>query len=260
VVGLALAAVLLISGIAQARDSHAPPGAKDRWLPCESWVMYHWLPFNERSLYAQTGITRSEFLRYIRNDDQHSLGKLIRHKGKDPSEIVDKLMEQWDGKVTDAQMTELHRRASELMTQGHLSQHVFFHLFHDPAIALNSRWIFNVAPGDYQRARLRAYNPREIAKHGHVSVQHAVRRAMAVLRRYERQGVATKQTSRAEANKFLRIQRKNLNRWLGQNIKRSHARRFPHGTKSPRGSALKRACSFMGGPGHKMGAHDKMGM
>ena len=79
---------------------------------------------------------------------------MIKRKGKNPDEIVDKLMYQWRGKVNSKQFTELKRRADATMTQGHLAQHVFFHYFHNPTLAFNARKIFNVAPGDYHRARL----------------------------------------------------------------------------------------------------------
>ena len=49
---LVLLLTLLAIAPAGAKDSHAPPAANDRWLPCEPWVMYHWLPFSERRLYA----------------------------------------------------------------------------------------------------------------------------------------------------------------------------------------------------------------
>ena len=83
----------------------------------------------------------------------------MRRHGKDPDAIVDKLMSKWNGKVSAERFAELKRRSGELMTQGHLSQHVFFHYFHHPALALNSRWIFGVRSADYHRARLRGWSP-----------------------------------------------------------------------------------------------------
>lgn len=256
-----LAAIVLVASMTAvvlpsiAKDSHAPPEASERWLPCESWVQYHWIPYNEKHLYALTGIKRSEFRRWIREDHINTLGGLVKRKGKDPDEIVEKLMHQWHGKVSAEKFTELKRRADATMTQGHLAQHVFFHYFHNPTLAFHARSIFNVAPGDYQSARLQGWTPREIAEEGGVRTRTAVRRAMRAMARSQTRAVKTKQTTRAQANMFLRQQREWLDVWLKQSIHTHRKGEFPRG-KKVKGSRVERACKYLAGSSHPDGKYD----
>lgn len=256
VFGAALALAALMIAPAAAKDSHAPPDARDRWLPCEGWVMYHRLPFSERRLYTATGIDREEFRRYIRDDDHHTLGKLIRRHGKDPDAIAEQLVSKWRGKVGDAQFAELSRRTGELMTQGHLAQHVFFHYFHHPAMALNSRWIFGVRSADYHRARLQGWSPTEIGAHAGRSRAQVARRTMIVLRRYARRSVSLKESSRGQARSFLALQRRAIRSWLQQDIHQHRQGQFPHGNPELKGTRLQRACVYLAGRSHPGGEHD----
>lgn len=253
---LVLLLTLLSIAPAGAKDSHAPPAANDRWLPCEPWVMYHWLPFSERRLYGLTGITREEFHRHIRDDDHHTLGQLVRRHGKDPDAIVDKLMSKWNGKVSEARFAELKRRSGELMTQGHLSQHVFFHYFHHPALALNSQRIFGVRSADYHRARLRGWSPAEIGAHTGRSREQVVRRAMVVLKRYARQSARTGQSSPRQAKLLTQLQRRAAYGWLDQDINQHRQGDFPHGSPPLKGTRAHRACVYLAGRSHVKGEHE----
>jgi hypothetical protein len=239
-----------------ARDTHAPPGANDRWLPCEQWVMFHWLPFDERQLYAASGIKRHEFRKWIRDDDNHTLAGLIEKRGGDPRAIVAALMNPVKAHRSPEQFAELTRRANELMTQGHLSQHVFFHYFHDPLLAINSRAIFNIAPGDYQRARLTGFSPAEIAIRGGVAPREAVRRAFVVLRANANQAVRRGEVTRSQSSFFLRRQRNWLGVWLTQTVHSDRKRVFPSGRKPAKGNRLRQACSYMAGSGRPSGRYD----
>jgi hypothetical protein len=258
VLALTVCVFLLAAAPAVARDSHAPDGARDRWLPCESWVMYHWIPFDQKRLWAITGIKKHEFRHWIADDDNHSLGMLIERHGHDPDEVTAQLMEQWRGKVSLQKLAELTRRTNALMTQGHLSQHVFFHYFHDPLLAMNSKWIFNIPPGDYHRARLRGYSPAEIAIRGGVSVRKAVRRTMTVLRRNQNEAIKNDQTSPAQARSFLKQQRKWTNFWLTQKLYAHRKDSFPAGHAAAKGNRLRQACTYMAGASHPAGEHDDL--
>ncbi|MFY9264387.1 MAG: hypothetical protein WAO61_03030 [Solirubrobacterales bacterium] len=246
----------VLAVVAVAKDTHAPAKAGDRWLPCENWAMFHWIPFNERHLYALTGIKRWQFKRWIRDDDRHTLAKLIRRRGKDPDVIVQKLMAQWRGKVDTAQFAELQRRAGELMTQGHLSQHVFFHYFHNPAIALNSKYIFGVRSPDYMAARRHAFTPREIARAGGRSGRTVIRRTFKVLRDYADRGVRLKQVSRRQANFFIRQQRQWLEIWWDQRIGRRDITGFPRGTPARKRRRATATCGYFAGSNHVPGPHE----
>lgn len=258
VLALTVCVFLVAAAPVVARDSHAPDGARDRWLPCESWVMYHWIPFDQERLWAITGIKKLEFRHWIADDDNHTLGMLVERHGHDPKDVTDQLMQQWRGKVSAQKLEELERRTNELMTQGHLSQHVFFHYFHDPLLAMNSKWIFNIPPGDYHRARLRGYSPSEIAIRGGVSVRKAVRRTMTVMQRNQNEAVKNDQTSRAQAESFLRQQRKWTNFWLTQKLYSHRRDSFPAGYKAASGNRLRQACTYLAGASHPTGKHDDL--
>ncbi|MGH2959373.1 MAG: hypothetical protein ACRDKE_07190 [Solirubrobacterales bacterium] len=256
VLSLAVLFILGCAVVAHARDSEAPKRAGDRWLPCEPWVMYHWLPFDSRALYAETGISRKEWHDYIApDDDSHSLGQLVEKHGKDPDAVVQKLMQRWNGRVSAPKLTELTRRANALMTQGHLAQHVFFHYFHHPMLGIRARWVFNVSPGDYHAARMAGFTPREIARHGGKPVSRAVRRALVVLREIQDEAVASGQTTRAQARQFLIEQRKWVPRWLNQSV-RPRGKPFPKGSPSPAGKRDVQACQHMVGAKHISGPRD----
>lgn len=252
---LALLVAIALTVPAQSQDSDAPKGANPRWLPCEAWVMFHWLPFDENSLFRLGGFSRSELKAHLKTDGP-TIAQLLRKKGRKPDVVVAKLMYRWRGKVDDRRLKELTRRANALMTQSHLSQHVFFHLYHHPAIGLNSRYIFKLPTADYHKARMSGFSPREIAKYGGVSVKTAVRRTMAVFKKSQAEGVRRHNTTRAEARTFLKHQRAWTRNWLAQDIHLLPKREFPHGTKPFRGSRMAKACRLMTGADHEQGEHD----
>lgn len=247
---------LALSIPAFGKDSDAPKNAGDRWLPCEPWVMYHWLPFDERELYRVTGIKQAELRDWIRDDDRHTLGQLVKRHGKRPADVVEHLLRKQKRRFSEAHHRELLRRGNALMTQGHLAQHVFFHYFHNPALAENSRWVFGIRPGDYHRARLRGWTPREIAARGGRSMKSAQRRAMRVMADLQTEGVHGGETTRAQANQFLKLQRSWIKRWRVQSIHSHRKADFPRGYAAPRGNRLKRACTYMAGSNHIDGDHD----
>lgn len=248
----AAALFLGVAAIAVAKDTHAPAKAGDRWLPCEPWVMFHWLPFDAEKLYSATGTTRRQWHDYILDDDHHTLEKFIENRGGDPEAVIDQLMTRWKGRVSDAKFNELSRRAHELLTQGHLAQHVFFHYFHHPMLGIRARYIFNVSPSDYHAARMAGFTPREIAKHGGVPLARAVRRALKVLRESQEEAITSGQTQRAQSRAFLKQERGWVKTWLKQSI-RPRQKHFPHGTKKITGTRDQQACEHMVGPVHVKG-------
>lgn len=257
VVIAALSLPVLFCAAVAARDSHAPAGAGDRWLPCENWAMFHWLPFNERRLYALGGFKRAQFKAWIRDDDHHTLAGFIERHGKDPDMIVEQLMEPWTGKVSVEQFNELKRRTGEVMTQGHLSQHVMFHYFHNPAIALNSKYIFGVRSPDFMAARHHGYSPRQIAKAGRHSGRTVIRRAFKVLRRYANAGVRGDHTTRKQSSSFMGQQRGWLNRWWHQKIgRRGDMKKFPRGHRAHTNDRHTVTCGYFVGSNHVKGEHE----
>ena len=60
----------------------------------------------------------------------------------------------------------LERRALETLTQGHLSNHVIFHVFHTPAIADHARTIFGLRPATFRHLRDSGLSPTTITQRG----------------------------------------------------------------------------------------------
>ena len=203
---------------AAARDSEAPRGASHRWLPCEDWVMYHWVPYDERRLFRLLRVRRATVLRWLRDDRHHSLAELARRRGRDPERLADALVAPWTGRVTPEHHAELRRRALRTLTQGHLAQHLSFHPFHQPAIALRARLLFGVPALSYQRQRLLGRSPAHIAALRGRSRRVLARRAMAVFRTTGEVGVARGWTPRAQARRLVRRQRVGLSHWLDSTI------------------------------------------
>ena len=226
-VSLALIAVG-VGSIATARESGparslqdplAPEGADPRWLPCEDWVMYHWIPYDESHLFSMLAMDRAAVERWLEDDDVHSLAQLVRRRGLDPAEVAQDLVSAWAGQASEQQRLVLVDRASRTLTEGHLAQHVFFHFAHYPAVALRARTVFGIAPLRYQRFRLAGWTPSEIARqHGRTAAR--VRRlTVPILRDGARAGVAGLETPPAQAQRLLTLQRGGLAAWLMQRIR-----------------------------------------
>ena len=230
----ALAGSLTPAAPAAAQDSEAPPGASPRWLPCEEWVMYHWVPFDERRLFALLGVGRPVVLRWMRDDGHHTVAGLARRRGRDPRRIADELVAPWRGRVSAEHEAELRRRTMRTLTQGHLAQHLLFHTFHHPAIALRARGLFGLPALDYQRARLLGRSPAVIGAARGRSRREVARSALAVLRASGAEGVTRGWMPRAQAIRQLRRQRAGLAHWLDSRISKPGyrgARRGPRTVK-----------------------------
>ena len=142
---LALTALLIVPAAAQAADSHAPHGARLDWLPSDEWVMSAWLPYDEARLYALIHSDRAEVDAWL--DDHRTLGQLARTARLDLAAQAGPRARRAAPEVrAPGDAPVLERRALETLTQGHLSNHVIFHVFHTPAIADHARRL-RPAPG-----------------------------------------------------------------------------------------------------------------
>jgi Tol biopolymer transport system component len=189
-------------------DSEAPPGAPPHWLPGEKWVMQHWLPYDEARLYELLGVDRGDVWRWLR-DDTRTLADLARENGWDPADLARELVAPFN--------PALAGRALRTLTQGHLSQHIYFHSLHQNAIPDNARKVFGVASREqFQAARRAELSPVEICRLHGVPGAEAARRAEATLRSMAAEGVRTRQIPAAQAERLLARQLSQLPRWLGQ--------------------------------------------
>ena len=76
----------------------------------------------------------------------------------------------------------LERRALETLTQGHLSNHMIFHVFHTPAIADHARTIFGLRPATFRHLRDSGLSPATIAQRGGRTRAGAQARLAALLK------------------------------------------------------------------------------
>jgi hypothetical protein len=227
-------AICVLPTAAAAKDSNAPKSASDRWLPCDDWVMLHWIPFDEGDFARVSGANPHRVLNWIRDDQHHTLGQLVALKGITLDQATDELTERWSGKVSAERLSILKKRTMDMLTQGHLSQHVLFHHFHDPVIAVHSQEIFGLSRGDYTVARRSGYSPAEMGRHQHRTKRQVKVAALRVMRKYMRVAIASQEISAPEAQRFYRRQVRYANRWLSQRLHHSLKKRkpFPSGKKA----------------------------
>jgi Tol biopolymer transport system component len=201
----------------QSLDSEAPPGAPPHWLPGEPWVMQHWLPYDERRLYALLEIDREVIWRWLR-DDTRSLADLARLRGWQPEALAAALVAPWRGKLREPErLATLEKRALRTLTQGHLAQHIFFHSLHQEALPTHSPEIFGVASRvEWSALRRSELSPLQICRLNGLPRSHAQRAAEQRLRRTAAWGVRQQVVPAAQARRLLARQLHQLPRWLQQ--------------------------------------------
>ncbi|MDP1847454.1 MAG: hypothetical protein Q8K79_06655 [Solirubrobacteraceae bacterium] len=197
-------------------DSEAPVKAPAHWLPPEDWVYNHWLPYDEGRLHALLGVTRGDIWRQLR-DDRHNLAQLAAaHGWPDPGKLAAALVAPRAGTVAPGVLATLRRRAERTVTQGHLSQHLFFHSLHQFAIPSAAPEIFGVTDAEFRRLRRGEQSPLEIGRlHGR-SPGRIQALAAGVLRERVRFGVSSGAMSERQGRLLLRRQLSQLPRWLAQ--------------------------------------------
>ena len=144
----------------QAHDSLAPPGASHNWLPEEEWVGRHWIPFDEQALKAELGLEGRDLHAYLYNDHR-TLAALT----DDPQALADRLVAPWQG-ISDAHRAMLRERTLRILTQGHLAQHMFFHVFHGAALHTASNELLGMDAASYRHHREEQLSYVEIARRG----------------------------------------------------------------------------------------------
>jgi Tol biopolymer transport system component len=198
-------------------DSGAPKGAPPHWLPSEPWVMQHWLPYDETRLYQLLHATRGDVWRWLR-DDTRNLAGLARERGLDPAQLAKDLVAPWRGKLEDPRrLALLEKRALRTLTQGHLSQHMFFHSLHQNAVPDNAPAIFGTASrAQFQQLRRNELSPLQICRLNGLSGAHARTTAETTLRRYVQRAVDGQAMTAAQGQRLLARQLRQLPRWLQQ--------------------------------------------
>ena len=156
-------------------DSEAPPGSPPHWLPNETWVMQHWLPYDETRLYALLGVTRGDVWRWLRDDTRNLAGLARAARLPGPAGAGARA----GGAVARASLREpgrlalLESRALRTLTQGHLSQHMFFHSLHQDAIPDAAPEIFGTSTTQFRYLRRAELSPLMICRLNGLSRAHA---------------------------------------------------------------------------------------
>src|SRR4051794_39002901 len=213
-------------------DSEAPPGSPPHWLPRESWVMQHWIPYDETRLYALLGVTRGDIWRWLRDDTRNLAGLAAQHGWKDPNALAAALVEPWRGHLRDPRrLAVLQSRALRTLTQGHLSQHIFFHSLHQNAIPDNAAAIFGTSTTRFRDLRRSELSPLMICRLSGLSRAHAQQSAEQTLRAEAALGVRRQAMPAAQGARLLTRQLRQVPRWLQQTRYNG-----PPPLKLPRGS------------------------
>ncbi len=212
-------------------DSEAPAGAPPHWLPNETWVMQHWLPYDETRLYALLGIDRGDVWRWLR-DDTRTLSQLAQRHGWEPAALARALVEPWRGHLREpGRLAVLQSRALRTLTQGHLSQHMFFHSLHQNAIPDAAAKIFGTSTSQFRYLRRSELSPLMICRLNGLSGSHAQTSAADTLRAMEERAVKGQAMPAAQGERLLARQLRQLPRWLQQTRYNG-----PPPLKQPRGS------------------------
>jgi hypothetical protein len=241
-------ALLMVPVAVPAQDSEAPDGASARWLPCERWVMLHWLPYDERRLVRMLRISRAQARDWIADDRHHTFGQLVRRRGLGLRVAARRLVAPWTRRMSDERRALLQERALRTLTQGHLSQHLFFHVFHHPDVGVHAPRVFNTSPMHYFFLRHAGYTPAEIGAIGGRARAPTAKAIGRVWRAAALRGAARKETPTAQARRFAGHQLARLQDYLDSSIAAKKPGPPPappqQATRRPR---LRLLCTIFGG-------------
>jgi hypothetical protein len=223
-------------GVSRAHDSLAPAGASHNWLPEEEWVTRHWIPFDEQALKAALGLRRRDLHAYLYNDHR-ALADLARARGLGASALADQLVAPWQG-ISDAHRALLRERTLRILTQGHLAQHMFFHVFHGAAMHEFSFQLLGTDVQTYRHHREEQLSYLEIAARGGISPESLTSGLLALFEVDRREGIERLEAWPTESHRIFSRRSAWLSCWLsrrppGDDPANPYGKnRFLHGTHS----------------------------
>ena len=227
---MVLVLAVALPAAAHAADPEAPPDSPAHWLPGETWVSNHWLPYDERRLHRLLKVERIDIWRQLR-DDRRSIAQMARRKGWRPSRLATALVAPWRGKVSARRLALLRSRALRTLTQGHMAQHIFFHSLHQFAVPQRARFIFGVRRDRFTELRRQELSPLQIGMLYGRSPGQVQAAVMDTLRARARAGVRTESTPPAQAGLLLSRQLSQVPRWLQQARYNGPPKTHHHGSR-----------------------------
>ena len=84
-------------------------------------------------------------------------------------------------------------RTWRILTQGHLSQHVFFHVFHGSPVHINSPDLFGMPDATYQALRQQGLSYAEVAVQGGVPLERLRATIVAMINSDHSDGIARRE-------------------------------------------------------------------
>ena len=211
---LAVLVTLCVTSSAAAHDDLAPPGAPHAWLPQETWVLEHWMPFDRAPLERALGLRGSQLESYLFND-HHTLAMLARRRGVDVHALGDQLVAAWGPLLPPEQAAVLRDRTMRVLTQGHLAQHMFFHVYHwFPIGASEAQRLFGVPEGELDGLRKQGLSPLEIAGRHGVPEPDLTAALTAILEERRRMAGLSGEAWPAESDRLLARQLRTLPCWI----------------------------------------------
>jgi hypothetical protein len=179
-----------------------------------------WLPYDERQLFRMLGISREQARRWIADDQRHNFAQLARRRGLAPRIVAKRLVRSWAREFGALPRAELQERALRTLTQGHLSQHVLFHVFHHPQVGARARRLFTTSPMHYLDLRRAGYTPAEIGALSGRSRRATARGIRRTWRSSGIRGARRAETPIAQARRFAGHQFAVLEKYLDSSLHR----------------------------------------
>jgi hypothetical protein len=215
-----LAVACAFPAAATAHDSLAPRGAEHRWLPQEPWVQKHWMPFDESRLYELLRVDTRAVFKWLANDHR-TLMQLARRRGVARRTLAKRLMEPRRDSLSAREYRVLRSRTERVLTQAHLAQHVFFHVFHGSHLTGHQsgaiRRLFGVDRHEYNRLRQRVgLSPFAIARRHRRSTAAVREHVVRALRAEAHHGVHGGAMSEGQGERILTRQLRVVDCWLSR--------------------------------------------
>ncbi len=234
---LCVLAFVAFSSQAWAADPDAPPGAPPTWLPSTPWVMDHWLPYQESTLYSVLHTSRTDLLAWLgSHDDRAPLLQFAREQGVPTGGLAQRLVGPRPASMPVAVYRTLIDHAQTTLTQPHLAHHMLGHLFHVGTLLKLMPQVYGLAWHQIDELHIGyGMSFAQIASRQGLNPSSMAAELASALQATEARGVALRQTSSTQAAVWLGEQQKDFKSWFygGPTVRSS----YQDGPLPPTGTA-----------------------